>query len=156
MFIVFLKQLESGFKKTINWDKYQSKKAPQEQNIYLAVSIDPSFQRVNRLSIFSFKDGDGWKNYKQHYLSTAEIKDYNVVKDNVVKWLKRKDYNVVKCCGKIIMLWNVVIDERNFVVKPIGNNLKTCDNIRKIATVQGDDYTTGCFLDFPWFKNTIN
>ena len=127
MFIVFLKQLESGFKKTINWDKYQSKKAPQEQNIYLAVSIDPSFQRVNRLFIFSFKDGDGSKNYKQHYLSTAEIKDYNVV-----------------------------IDERNFVVKPIGNDLKTCDNIRKIATVQGDDYTTGCFLDFPWFKNTIN
>ena len=127
MFIVFLKQLESGFKKTINWDKYQSKKAPQEQNIYLAVSIDPSFQRVNRLFIFSFKDGDGWNNYKQHYLSTAEIKDYNVV-----------------------------IDERNFLVKPIGNDLKTCDNIRKIATVQGDDYTTGCFLDFPWFKNTIN
>ena len=127
MFIVFLKQLESGFKKTINWDKYQSKKAPQEQNIYLAVSIDPSFQRVNRLFIFSFKDGDGWKNYKQHYLSTAEIKDYNVV-----------------------------IDERNFLVKPIGNDLKTCDNIRKIATVQGDDYTAGCFLDFPWFKNTIN
>ena len=127
MFIVFLKQLESGFKKTIHWDKYQSKKAPQEQNIYLAVSIDPSFQRVNRLFIFSFKDGDGWKNYKQHYLSTAEIKDYNVV-----------------------------IDERNFLVKPIGNDLKTCDNIRKIATVQGDDYTTGCFLDFPWFKNTIN
>ena len=127
MFIVFLKQLESGFKKTINWDKYQSKKAPQEQNIYLAVSIDPSFQRVNRLFIFSFKDGDGWKNYKQHYLSTAEIKDYNVV-----------------------------IDERNFLVKPIGNDLKTCDNIRKIATVQGDDYMTGCFLDFPWFKNTIN
>ena len=127
MFIVFLKQLESGFKKTINWDKYQSKKAPQEQNIYLAVSIDPSFQRVNGLFIFSFKDGDGWKNYKQHYLSTAEIKDYNVV-----------------------------IDERNFLVKPIRNDLKTCDNIRKIATVQGDDYTTGCFLDFPWFKNTIN
>ena len=127
MFIVFLKQLESGFKKTINWDKYQSKKAPQEQNIYLAVSIDPSFQRVNRLFIFSFKDGDGWKNYKQHYLSTVEIKDYNVV-----------------------------IDERNFLVKPIGNDLKTCDNIRKIATVQGDDYTAGCFLDFPWFKNTIN
>ena len=49
-----------------------------------------------------------------------------------------------------------MIDERNFLVKPIRNDLKTCDIIRKIATVQGDDYTTGCFLDFPWFKNTIN
>ena len=24
---------------------------------------------------------------------------------------------------------------------------------RKIATGQGDDYTTGCLLDYPWFKN---
>ena len=26
------------------------------------------------------------------------------------------------------------------------------DNIRKIATDQGDDYTTGCLLDYPYFK----
>ena len=26
------------------------------------------------------------------------------------------------------------------------------DNIRKIATGQGDDYTTGCLLDYPYFK----
>ena len=32
------------------------------------------------------------------------------------------------------------------------NNLRTYDNIRKIATVQGDDYTTGCLLDYPYFK----
>ena len=28
----------------------------------------------------------------------------------------------------------------------------TCDNIRKIATGQGDDYTTGCLLDYDYFK----
>ena len=26
-------------------------------------------------------------------------------------------------------------------------------NIRKIATGQGDDYRTGCLLDYPYFKN---
>ena len=26
-------------------------------------------------------------------------------------------------------------------------------NIRKIATGQGDDYTTGCLLDYNYFKN---
>ena len=29
----------------------------------------------------------------------------------------------------------------------------THDNIRKIATSQGDDYTNGCLLDYPYFKN---
>ena len=31
--------------------------------------------------------------------------------------------------------------------------MRTYDNIRKISTGQGDDYTTGCFLDYPYFKD---
>ena len=30
--------------------------------------------------------------------------------------------------------------------------MRTYDNIRKIATGQGDDYTTGCLLDYSYFK----
>ena len=37
----------------------------------------------------------------------------------------------------------------------INNDFKTCGNIRKIATGQADDYTTGCLLDYPYFKNEI-
>ena len=48
--------------------------------------------------------------------------------------------------------YNVKIDGRNFFDQPINNNIKTYTNIRKIATVQGDDYTTGCLLDYPYFK----
>ena len=29
---------------------------------------------------------------------------------------------------------------------------KTYENIRKIDTGKGDDYTTGCLLDYPYFK----
>ena len=29
---------------------------------------------------------------------------------------------------------------------------KTCENIRKIATGKSDNYTTGCLLDYPYFK----
>ena len=36
--------------------------------------------------------------------------------------------------------------------QPINNDIKTYKNIRKIAISQGDDYTTGCFLDYPYFK----
>ena len=45
-----------------------------------------------------------------------------------------------------------MIDKRNFFEQPVKNNLRTYDQIRKIATCQGDDYTTSCLLDYPYFK----
>lgn len=43
---------------------------------------------------------------------------------------------------------NIMIDGRNFFDLPMG----TCGNIRKIATSQGDDYTTDCLIDYQYFK----
>ena len=40
-----------------------------------------------------------------------------------------------------------MIDARNLFDQPVKINLRTYDNIRKIATGQGDDYTTICLLD---------
>ena len=45
-----------------------------------------------------------------------------------------------------------MINGENFLDQPIKNNKVTCENIRKIATGQGDDYTTGCLLNYPYFK----
>ena len=45
-----------------------------------------------------------------------------------------------------------MINGRDFFDQPIKNDLKAYDNIRKIATGQGDDYTTGCLSDYPYFK----
>ena len=45
-----------------------------------------------------------------------------------------------------------MIDGRNLFDQPVKNNLITYDNIRKIATGQGDDYTTGCLLDYNYYK----
>ena len=44
-------------------------------------------------------------------------------------------------------------DGWNFFDKPVKNNLITYDNIRNITTGQGDDYTTGCLLDYDSFNN---
>ena len=46
-----------------------------------------------------------------------------------------------------------MIDGKNVFDQPIKNVKVTYDNIRKIATGQGDDYTTGCLLDYPYFKD---
>ena len=48
---------------------------------------------------------------------------------------------------------NVMIDGKNFFDQPINSELKTYENIRKIATGKGDDYTTGCLLDYSYFKD---
>ena len=41
--VKLLKQLESGFKRTINWNKYQSKVTQHTRNKNLDFLIDPSF-----------------------------------------------------------------------------------------------------------------
>ena len=45
-----------------------------------------------------------------------------------------------------------MIDGKNCFDQPINNNFKTYENIRKIATSQEDDYTTGCLLDYSYFN----
>ena len=47
-----------------------------------------------------------------------------------------------------------MINGENVFDQPIKNNKVTYENIRKIATRQGDDYTTGCLLDYTYFTNT--
>ena len=43
--------------------------------------------------------------------------------------------------------------EKNFFNQPVKNNKVTSENIRNIATGQGDDYSTGCLLDYIYFKS---
>ena len=45
-----------------------------------------------------------------------------------------------------------MINGRNFLDQTVKYVLRTYDNIRKIATDQGNDYTTGCLIDCPYFK----
>ena len=118
-------QLKSGFKRVINWNKYLSKPELLPQNQNLNHLIEPSFQGVNRLFVLAFENDDHRKSAKRYNLPTVEIKDYNIK-----------------------------INGENFFDQPIKNNKVTFDNIRKIAIGQGDDNTTGCLLDYPYFANT--
>ena len=44
-----------------------------------------------------------------------------------------------------------MIDVKIFFDQPINSELKTYENISKISTSKGNDYTTGCLLDY-YFK----
>ena len=121
----FLQQLKPGFKRVINWNKYLSKPELLAQNPNLNHLVEPIFQGVNRLFVLAFENDDGRTSYDEYYLPTVEIKDYNIM-----------------------------INGENFFDQPIKNNKVTYENIRKIATGQGDDYTTGYLLDYSYFADT--
>ena len=74
--------------------------------------------------MLAFEDDAQRTSNKRYYIPNVEIKDYKVM-----------------------------IDRKNFFDQPVKNNKVTYENIRKIATGQGDDYTTGCLLDYIYFKN---
>ena len=76
-----LQQLKSGFKRTINWNRYQSEPKTYAQNRYLNHLINPSFQGVNRLFVLPFKNEDDRISHSTFYLPKVEIKDYNVMID---------------------------------------------------------------------------
>ena len=94
------------------------------QNPNLNHLVEPSFEGVNRLFVLAFEDDAQRTSNKRYYLSNVEIKGYNVM-----------------------------IDGKNIFDQPVKNNKVTYENIRNIATGKGDDYTTGCLLDYIYFKN---
>ena len=46
-----------------------------------------------------------------------------------------------------------MIDGRNFYAQPINDLIKQYDKVRKVSAGQGDDYATGCLLDYTYFKD---
>ena len=122
-----LQQLGSGFKRVINWNKYLSKPALLAQNANLNYLIEPSFQGVNRLFVLGYENDTQRKIHSGHYLPNIEINNYNVL-----------------------------INGENFSNQPIKDNKVTYENIRKVATGKGDDYTSGCLLDYTYFRDNYN
>ena len=72
-------QLKSGFKRTTNWNKYQSKVTIHAPNPYLEFLIDSSFQGIDILFVLSFESKKDRKVHTKHYLPIVEIKDYNFI-----------------------------------------------------------------------------
>ena len=91
---------------------------------YRGCLIDPSFRRVNRHFVLSFENSTDRTVHTNYYLPTVEIYDYNVM-----------------------------IDGQNFFDHPVKTDLRTYNNIQKIAIGQKDDYIAGCLLDYDYFNN---
>ena len=116
------KLLSEGFKRPIYWNEYKIIFKNYNENEYIRERLDASFQGVNKLFVLPYASGDNITNensYRKYFLPRLKIKNYNIE-----------------------------IDGRNFYDQSINDLIKQYDEIRKISTGQGDDYTTGCLLDF--------
>ena len=74
-----LRQLKSGFKRVINWNKYLSKPELMARNVNLNYLIKPSFQGVNKLFVLAFENDTQRTSAKSYYFPNVEIKDYNIM-----------------------------------------------------------------------------
>ena len=115
------KLLNEGFKRSIHWNKYKVI-FKDYNNEYIRERIDASFQGVNKLFVLPYAGGDNVTNensYRRYFLPRTKTTNYNIE-----------------------------IDGRNFYDQPINDSVKQYDEVRKISTGKGHDYTTGCLLDF--------
>ena len=129
------KLLSEGFKRPIYWN--ECKVTPNKTVELAAVNdvkyirefLDSSCQSVKRLFVFAYNNTAGNNqvsvdSYKKYFLPRVKIDNYNIE-----------------------------IDSRNFYDQPINDSIKQYDEVRKIYTGQGDDYTTGCLLDCSYCEN---
>ena len=128
------KLLNEGFKRPIYCNEYKVTPnkvveiAAVNDVTYIRELLDSSCQGVKRLFVLPYNNTAGndqvyVDSYKRYFLPRVKI-------DNC----------------------NIEIDGRNFYDQPANNSIKQYDEVRKISTGQGDDYTTGCLLDYSYFR----
>ena len=87
--------------------------------------LDASYQGVKRLFVLAYDNTDNTdaNSHRKYFLPRVKIENYNIETDG-----------------------------RNFYDQPINDSIKQYDELRKVSTGQDDNYTTGCLLDFAYFK----
>ena len=139
--VKLVKLLEEGFKRPVYWNEYQTKIETREldNNNLTRFPLDASFQGFRRLFVLAFNN------------TTVNVPNNPI--DNNNNRVERNSHRIYFLSRINITNYNVLVDGRNFYDQPINDMIKQYDKIRKIATGQGDDYTTGCLLDCQYFKD---
>ena len=123
------KLLSKGSKRPFYWKKCSAilNKTCDEDD-YIRESLDASYQGVKRLFALAYRDRGGVNrvtvnSHRRYFLLRVKLENYNIE-----------------------------IDGRNSYDQPIDDLIKQYGEVRKVSAGEGDDYTTGCLLDFAYFK----
>ena len=120
----FIEQQNKGFQRSIYWNEYKTKELTEnaDAHVFKYISLNPSFQGVNRLFLMAYSrvDGQPTRNGRaKYYLPRIDIKKYNVI-----------------------------IDGRSFYDNPIESDIEKYRELKKVMIGKGEDYTTGSLLDY--------
>ena len=124
----FIEQQNKGFQRSIYWNEYKTKGQDKDAdaNDFKYISLDPSFQGVNRLFVMAYNIVDGQptrSGQQKYYLPRLDLEKYNVI-----------------------------IDGRNFYDNPIESDIEKYRELKKVMIGKGERYTTGSLLDYNYFK----
>ena len=128
----FIEQQNKGFQRSIYLNEYKTKGETKDAdaNNFKYITLDPSFQGVNRLFVMAYNK-----------LDRANDNQFNTDSKQVY-YLPRNDLNK----------YNVIIDGRNFYDNPIESDIEKYRELKKVMIGKGEDYTTGSLLDYDYFK----
>ena len=138
------KQLNEGFKRTIYWNQYVSKPFPETPHKKTGINrfaLDAAFQGVNRLFVLAFEDTRA--DEADDAPAPQKLVASRVIRDSYRKYFVPR-VDITSC--------NVLIYGRNFYDQAINDSIRKYDEIRKTTTGKGDNYATGCLLDYNYFK----
>ena len=132
-----VKQLNEGFNRPVYWNKYKVidnkvvEIAAANEEKHITKLPDSSYQGVKRLFVLAYENTAGNdqvsdNSFKKYFLPRVKIENYNIE-----------------------------IDGRNFYDQPINDLIKQDNEVRKVSVGRGNDYTTGCLLDFCLFGKKI-
>ena len=116
----FFENIKQGFKRTISWNKYRSEIITQTKNNNLDYLTDPTFRKINRLFVLSFKNGNddlARNSFDKYYMPLVEIKDFNAL-----------------------------VDKKTFFDQPVKNKQEAYEKLVEVS--RNNDYTTGNLLDY--------
>ena len=109
------------------WNKYKTKSQNKDTANEYRYFLQSNSVGVNRLFVLVYSNqGHNLKRYKalRCYLTQGLINNYNVI-----------------------------IIGKKFYDQTIDSDIKRFEEIKKLTTGQGEDYTAGCFLDYEYIKN---
>ena len=100
-----------------------------------------------------------WNEYKTKYENKNTTNEY---KHFVESYFVNENVNINRnkalrfYLPEVIMKnYNVIISGKIFYEKPIDCDIKRYEEISKLTTLRGEDYTTGCALDYEYRTSKI-
>ena len=126
------KQLSNGFERSISRSNYENVPAGViNQGTNICELLNAFFQGVKRLFVLAYA------------IAANSANNEAGIKDNRKYFLPRRE----------IENYNVLIDGQALYDQPMNDLIKQYDEVGKVSTGQGDDFTTGCLLDYAYFKD---